>query len=211
MKKLSIYAGLWSYMALVCATISAISFDKIDVPLAKFAIYTSGYLDGLQRHLGSSVLLAIESVLFFGIAFIGLLRGGMSPLGKAVAVACATSICAYAMNASILKVAFGVPTPGEVLKGARHTIHWFSGSDLSSFPSGHMVLASAFVGVFSRFYRASIWPLSGILLLGAIFLVAGDWHFLSDVITGTFIGTSVGQAIGKRWADDALHGERQKI
>jgi membrane-associated phospholipid phosphatase len=50
-----------------------------------------------------------------------------------------------------------------------------------------------------RFYRASIWPLSALLVVAATLLVAGDWHFLSDVIAGTFLGISAGLAVGKYW------------
>jgi hypothetical protein len=63
-----------------------------------------------------------------------------------------------------------------------------------------MVLAGAFAGVLMRFYRASIWPLSALLVLAAGLLVVGDWHFLSDVIAGTFLGVSAGILAGEGWA-----------
>ena len=74
------------------------------------------------------------------------------------------------------------------------------GTEHSSFPSGHMVLAASFAGVFMRLYRVSIWPLSALLLLGATLLILGDWHFLSDVIAGTFVGLSAGLLAGELWA-----------
>jgi membrane-associated phospholipid phosphatase len=191
--------SLWQAAALICTAATAFSFHVIDMPLAHLMMPISGPLQYLQSNLGSRVLLAVEAVLFFGANFVSLLRDKISPLGKAIAVACATSICAYAINESIVKVTFGIPNPYDVLRGVRHTVHWFSGSDLSSFPSGHMVLASSFAGVIVRFYRASIWPLSALLVVAATLLVAGDWHFLSDVIAGTFLGISAGLAVGKYW------------
>jgi membrane-associated phospholipid phosphatase len=71
------------------------------------------------------------------------------------------------------------------------------GSQKSGFPSGHMVLASAFAGAFMSYYRASVWPLSGLLALAAGLLIFGDWHFLSDVIAGTFVGISAGVLAGE--------------
>jgi len=56
------------------------------------------------------------------------------------------------------------------------------------------------VGVFMRIYRASVGPLSGLLLLAAALLVVGEWHFVSDVITGAFIGVSAGMLAGEGWA-----------
>ena len=60
-----------------------------------------------------------------------------------------------------------------------------------------MVLASAFAGVFMRLYRTSILPFSALLLIAAVLLIAGDWHFVSDVIAGTFLGVSAGLLAGE--------------
>ena len=37
-------------------------------------------------------------------------------------------------------------------------------------------------------YRTSILPFSALLLIATVLLIAGDWHFVSDVIAGTFVG-----------------------
>jgi uncharacterized membrane protein len=62
-----------------------------------------------------------------------------------------------------------------------------------------MVLAGAFAGVFMRLYRTSILPFSALLLIAAVLLIAGDWHFVSDVIAGTFVGVSAGLLAGEVW------------
>jgi uncharacterized membrane protein len=62
-----------------------------------------------------------------------------------------------------------------------------------------MILAGAFAGVFMRLYRTSILPLSALLLIAAVLLIAGDWHFVSDVIAGTFLGVSAGLLAGEVW------------
>jgi hypothetical protein len=62
-----------------------------------------------------------------------------------------------------------------------------------------MVLAGAFAGVFMSLYRASVWLLAGLLVLAAGLLVVGAWHFLSDVIAGTFVGVSAGMLAGETW------------
>jgi membrane-associated phospholipid phosphatase len=62
-----------------------------------------------------------------------------------------------------------------------------------------MVLAGAFAGVFMRLYRASILPLSALLLSAAVLLIVGDWHFVSDVVAGTFLGVSAGLLAGEVW------------
>jgi hypothetical protein len=62
-----------------------------------------------------------------------------------------------------------------------------------------MVLAGAFAGVFMRLYRTSILPLSALLLIAAVLLIAGNWHFVSDVIAGTIVGISAGLLAGYVW------------
>jgi hypothetical protein len=68
-----------------------------------------------------------------------------------------------------------------------------------------MVLAGAFAGVFLRLYKVSIWPVSALLLIAAGLLLVGDWHFLSDIIAGAFLGTSAGILAGEGWV---AHSER---
>ncbi|HEV2136894.1 MAG TPA: phosphatase PAP2 family protein [Terracidiphilus sp.] len=110
-----------------------------------------------------------------------------------------TSICAYAINDTTLKLFFGVPNPAAVLQGTQHVFNLLAGSSKCSFPSGHMVLAGAFAGVFMRLYRSSIWPLSALLLIAALLLVVSDWHFVSDVLAGAFVGVSAGLLAGEVW------------
>jgi membrane-associated phospholipid phosphatase len=144
--------------------------------------------------------LSAESAVILGLVLVRLVRGHVSAIGENLAIACLSSICGYGINDHVLKLFFGVATPNDVVHGASHILHLYAGSEASSFPSGHMVLAGAFAGVFMRLYRVSIWPLSALLLLGAALLVAGDWHFLSDVIAGTFLGISAGILAGAGWA-----------
>jgi membrane-associated phospholipid phosphatase len=96
----------------------------------------------------------------------------------------------------VLKILFGVANPADVLRGVEHRFHLGLGSARSSFPSGHMVLASGFAGVFMSRYTASIRPLAALLFAGAVLLLAGDWHFLSDVVAGGFIGLWAGLLVG---------------
>jgi hypothetical protein len=53
--------------------------------------------------------------------------------------------------------------------------------------------------VFMRLYRISVWPLSILLFIASALLVAGGWHFFSDVVAGTFLGVSAGLLAGELW------------
>ena len=190
---------IWLLSLLLCMFFVAIAFAYLDAAIARFVYPLVGRLDGLAEGLGSAVLLTLEAITVLTLVIIRIRRGHLPPLSEAVALACLSSICAYAINASVLKVFFGVPTPADVLEGTKHAFNLAQGTMNSSFPSGHMVLAGAFSGVLMRLYRRSILPLFALLLVVATLLILGDWHFLSDVIAGTFVGVSAGLLAGELW------------
>jgi membrane-associated phospholipid phosphatase len=200
MRRLTPVLGIWALSLLACAAVVAVAFVRVDVPMALHFWKDSRFLSPLNQAFGAAIILAAESVVILGVVLVRLVRGHVPAIGETLAIACLSSICAYGINDHVLKVFFGVPVPNDVVHGASHILHFYAGSEASSFPSGHMVLAAAFAGVFMRLHRISIWPLSALLLLGACLLVAGDWHFLSDVIAGTFLGISAGILAGEGWA-----------
>jgi membrane-associated phospholipid phosphatase len=200
-EKASRFPGLiWLLSLLLCLLVVAVAFVYLDVPIARSVFGALGPTEKLAKGLTSAVLLSVEAAVALTLIVVRITRGHLSPLGEAAALACLTSICAYSMNDSTLKLFCGVPNPAAVIHGARHAFHLLSGSANTSFPSGHMVLSGAFAGVFMRLYRRSILPLSGLLFIGAVLLIVGDWHFVSDVVAGTFIGVSAGLLAGEVWS-----------
>jgi membrane-associated phospholipid phosphatase len=187
----------WSVSLILSTLAVVVTFRYFDVPIAVRVQFMLSSAHTLASGFASTVLLTIESGMALILIWIRITRGHLSPLAKATMLACLTSICAYAINDSTLKYAFGVPSPAAVLHGSRHAFHLLGGSAQSSFPSGHMVLSGAFAGVFMRLFRWSILPLSVLLLVAAVLLIVGDWHFVSDVIAGTFIGVSAGLLAGE--------------
>ena len=198
---------MWLVALLVCTLATAFAFVYLDVPIARSML---GVLrsETLATGFGSAVLVAAEASVALALILQRITRGHLSPWREATLLACLTSICAYAINDGTLKFFFGIANPTAVMHGTRHTFHLLGGSPKSSFPSGHMVIAGAFAGVFMRLYRASTWLLSVLLLVGAALLVAGDWHFVSDVIAGTFLGVSAGLLAGEVWLAHSGQGGR---
>ena len=67
--------------------------------------------------------------------------------------------------------------------------HWFHGGGIySSFPSGHMTVFTAFFAAVWLLYPRYRSISSGGLLLLAAALIFTDYHFLSDVIAGSYLG-----------------------
>jgi len=199
-KHFLVFVRIWLLSFLVCAVVVAFSFAHMDVPIALHVWQGGRFLSPLNGAFGAAVILSLEAAVALSLILTRVVRGHIAPLGEALAIACLASICAYGMNSAVLKPFFGVPTPAEVMEGAGHSLNFLQGSGNSSFPSGHMVLAGAFAGVFMSLYSASARLLSALLLLAAGLLVFGGWHFLSDVIAGAFAGVSAGILAGEAWA-----------
>lgn len=200
MNQFSRVIWIWSVSLVVCAAVVALAFLRVDMPVAQFFWNVDHLRSPLNTAFGSRVILSAEAAVMLYAVFARLLRGHISVFGETLAVACLVSMCAYVVNDHILKVFFGVPNPADVMQGAAHHFNFWMGSDGSSFPSGHMVLAAAFAGFFMRRYQASIWLFSALLLIAAGLLLVGGWHFLSDIIAGAFLGTSAGILAGEGWA-----------
>jgi len=196
-KRFVVQVRIWLLLFAACGVLTALSFVQIDVPLAQHFWKVGTPLAPFNTAFGAAAILTLESAVAVSLILARVLRGHISQFGEALAIACLASICTYGINDEVLKPFFGVPGPADVIEGARHGLNLLMGSGKSSFPSGHMVLASAFAGVFMRYYRASLWPLSALLSLAAGLLIVGDWHFLSDVIAGTFLGLSAGALAGE--------------
>lgn len=188
---------IWLLSLLVCIATIILSFVYVDLMIASYHPPIARPLSALGDSLGSAVILSGEAITLAALIIARLIFGKLPPFAEALAVACLGSICAYGVDSEVLKVYFGVPNPYQMMRGAKHTLNLWEGSPYSSFPSGHMALAGAFFGVFMRLYRASIWPLSIALLLAGSLLVIGRWHFLSDVIAGTFLGVTAGLIAGQ--------------
>jgi membrane-associated phospholipid phosphatase len=190
---------VWLLSFLACAAAVAVSFAELDVAVAQRFWRIGGHLSSLDTAFGAAVILTLEAAVVLILLLARLMRGHLSRFAETLAIACLASICAYGINDQVLKPLFGVPPPKVVLDGVRHSFHLLGGFAASSFPSGHMVLAGAFAGVFMRLYRGSVRPLAALLLIAAVLLVLGDWHFISDVIAGTFLGLSAGILAGEGW------------
>lgn len=200
MKRFAVVVRVWLLAFAACIAAAAFSFVEIDVPVAHGVWRVGAHLSSLNAAFGATVIVSLESAVVLTLIITRLVRGHISRFAETLALACLASICAYGVNDQVLKPLFGVRSPAAVVQGARHAFHLGMGFSYSSFPSGHMMLAAAFAGVFMRFYRGSVHALAVLLFLAAALLVVGDWHFVSDVIMGTFLGISGGMLAAEGWA-----------
>jgi membrane-associated phospholipid phosphatase len=135
------------------------------------------------------LIVSMGSVLLWINYFILRSRGIDNELSRFSRLVGSALPLAYSMK-WFFKYAFGrINTRVWLANQVSDDFHWFQGGgDYSGFPSGHMAVFSAFFAAvwvyFPRYRSISI----GSLLILAVALVATDYHFLSDVIAGAYLG-----------------------
>lgn len=109
------------------------------------------------------------------------------------------AIPAAFITKNVMKFVFGSVNPRVWLHRPRLSgFHWFGGGDIyKAFPSGHMAVFTAITISAWRFFPRCrpYCPIFLALLGGA--LVVTNYHFLSDVIAGAYIGVCV-EAVSHR-------------
>jgi membrane-associated phospholipid phosphatase len=74
----------------------------------------------------------------------------------------------------------------------RYGFHWLHGG---GFPSGHMCVFSAALTSVCLYYPAYRWIAGALLAILGGCLIVANYHFLSDVIAGAYLGVSITLAI----------------
>jgi membrane-associated phospholipid phosphatase len=89
--------------------------------------------------------------------------------------------------------------PSFIFEGAYGFHPFHGGPDFGSFPSGHAVAVCA-VAVILWMYLPALRALYVVSVATiAVALLAGDFHFLSDVIAGAFVGISLAALVVNMW------------
>jgi membrane-associated phospholipid phosphatase len=201
--------GLWCLLCAATMAATGASMHWLDRPLALYFVANAERLSVLGTGFSSGVLIAGEMAVVVALAAARMARGSLPKPGKALLLACCASLCAFAVNDDVLKLVFGRPDPAQFLFAAiQPHFHFLQGNRESSFPSGHMVMAGAFSIALARIYPRSLAVFIILLCLAGALLVVGDWHFLSDVLAGVFIGGTAGFVAGELWIEHVQrHGE----
>jgi membrane-associated phospholipid phosphatase len=91
---------------------------------------------------------------------------------------------------AVLKAVFGrVVTRVWVQEPLQYDFHWFHGTaGCNGFPSGHMIVFTTLFAALCRYLPAYRLPCYLLLAGLSALLVATNYHFVADVIFGTYIG-----------------------
>jgi membrane-associated phospholipid phosphatase len=191
---------LWLVMAAAVLLAVSICIAKLDLPVAQVFAHGVHRMAILGRIFATSVMVSGLSAVVIVLGIIRITRGRLADPLKSLDIASATALFAFIVNDFVFKPAFGRSNITNFLTHQdQGAFHFFAGSNESSFPSGHAVIAAAFLTVLTRLHSRLRAPAAFLMLACASLLVAGDWHFLSDVIAGAFVGTTAGLFASELW------------
>ncbi|MDR3326250.1 MAG: phosphatase PAP2 family protein [Rhodospirillaceae bacterium] len=184
----------------VCAIMVGFSITFLD---REIATWSHNYLNGIQMFVWFTWI--IEPIPYLAVgglaAFIILLLFGWrpGPLGSKILSFCLAVLVAIAIKEQ-LKFYFGRTWPEtwtndnpSWIDNGIFTFQLFHGKDgWASFPSGHTTTIAASMSVLWRIIPKFRLLWGCLFVLVAIGLLGANYHWLSDIITGGFLGTACG-------------------
>ena len=180
--------------ALLLAPILALCVRFVDVPVALYIkehLYGNGQWSELTSDLPDLLLVVVLLTTFVAL-FSYLLRkrkGIVDAVTNLARVLSWATPSSYLMK-TVLKYGFGrVNTRYWLEHPELYGFHWFQGlPHCEGFPSGHMLVIVTVLAAFGRFYpKIRALCLAVGILLG-LALIATNYHFVSDVIAGVWLG-----------------------
>ena len=183
----------------------------LDRPIALLAYGWFGHYRIVQ-HLGETTdFFGLLVVLGFAVLLARWMLARRFGMIDVVAKLCIVTLAVAAPLSSWLKFIFGrtwpaYGQPSFIFEGAYGFHPFHGGPDFGSFPSGHAAAVCA-VAVILWTYLPMLRALCAVSVATiSVVLLAGDFHFLSDVIAGAFVGTSLSALIVNMWEHRMRNG-----
>ncbi len=191
---------VWGAAFIVCVILVALSVAFLDRPISRFShdhIGRSPLFYNLQYP--PDVLTPLAAVLVAGLGLAWMFGVPPSRAGRTAFAASVALMVAVGLKEQ-LKYVFGRTwpetfvnnNPSFIQDGVYGFFFFHGGAGYASFPSGHMTVSTTVAMVIACAYPR-LRPLCLLLpVLVAIGLVGMDYHFLGDMIAGSFLGAGVG-------------------
>lgn len=184
-----------------------ICYRWVDRPLALLAHAYSGERETFARftHIPDP-LIPFASIVFM-LCGLWVFSGHVLTRLLTAAALCSISLIVAETIKSGLKYVFGrlwpdtwVQSNPSFIHDGAYGFHFFHGGQgYASFPSGHTTVTCALISVLWIFYPLFRPFYAAVVLAVAVGLIGANYHFLSDVIAGGFLGTSVGWMMVALW------------
>lgn len=197
----------WAYGLAGTAVTVAASYIWLDRPIALTAHSFHAYQGAFAKLTYIPEPLAAAAAVTFFVAGLWVLSGRVLSFWGTTALLCGISVLLTEIIKSQLKFVFGRTwpetfvqnNPSFIRDGAFGFNFFHGGPGYASFPSGHTAAICALVSV--------LWimapkgrPLYVLAVLAVVVgLLGADYHFLSDIIAGGFVGATIGGMTVALW------------
>lgn len=197
-------------MSLIAAVILvAVCYQWLDRPIAlmmhgEIRLPHYGLWAWLSRIPNPLPPLALVVLVILGIR---LLASRPLPRIQSAGLVASLSVIIAEVTKNQLKILFGGTWPEtwagnnpSFIRDGVYGFHFLQGGGAyNAFPSGHMATTSAVLAVLWFWYPQLRWlyAIAGLAAGGG--LVAANYHFLSDVVAGGFLGASIGYLATAVW------------
>jgi membrane-associated phospholipid phosphatase len=197
----------WAFSLAGTVLACVVSYQWLDRPIAAALNRSVARPDSFAplTHLPDPfVPLAIVTFVALGIRS---LSGRLLSRIQRCALLCSISLIVAEATKAQLKFAFGRTWPDTWINNNASFIHdgvygfnfFHGGPEYASFPSGHMAVTCAVISVLWIYFRETRVICALAALAVAIGLIGANYHFLSDVIAGAFVGISSGWMVTSLW------------
>ena len=195
----------WLWAAAACAVLVAIAIAWLDRPLATFShanFHGEAVFDWMQRL--PEYLTGAAALILLGLVISAAL--GWAPRGVCeVLVRASLSLAAAVLIKDQLKYLFGRTwpetwvnnNPSYIKDGVFGFFPLHGGAGGSSFPSGHMTAVTSVLAVLWVRWPRLRWLYALLWLDVVVGLLGADYHWLSDIVAGSFLGTAVGVVLAR--------------
>jgi len=199
--------GKWILSLAGTALACAVSYEWLDRPISIFFNRSVARPEPFAQltHLPDPFI-PLAIIVFFGLGLWSLSGRILSRIQKC-AFLCSISLIVAEATKAQLKFVFGRTWPDTWVHNnpsfIRDGIYGFNffhgGPEYASFPSGHMAVTCAVVSVLWLYFPSVRTVCTLVGLAVAVGLIGANYHFLSDVIAGAFVGISSGWMVTSLW------------
>ena len=197
----------WTVSLVATALAAAISYQWIDRPVALFFHQTVARPQTFARlTYAPDPMVPLAVIVFVILGLMNLSGRALSRLENC-ALLCSLSLIVAELTKTQLKLVFGRTWPDTFRDNNPSFLHdgtygfniFHGGHAYASFPSGHTAVTCAVISVLWIYYPKLRWLYALAVLAVAVGLIGANYHFVSDVIAGGFVGISCGWMLTSLW------------
>lgn len=190
----------WVWGTVSCAALTAVSFTWLDRPIATFAhaqFHGVAVFDWMQKL--PEVLPGAAALVLVGLVVAVAAGRSLGGTGE-ILVRCSLSLVVAVAVKEQLKYLFGRTwpetwinnNPSFIKDGVFGFFPLHGGPGWVSFPSGHMTAITSVLAVLWVMWPRWRWLYALLWLDVVVGLLGADYHWLSDIVAGSFLGAAVG-------------------